>query len=252
MSKRCLQLCLILCLCFAIWTGCFQVDALGQQRTTAQRTGNVQPTVNIKRFVAAIRVGRERLYRLTFDYDFPGRTRVVVLGFGEVAAKGSLSYLTPEKKLIFRDERGQDLLKVDLKITGTPEGAASKMPAPDDFPPEYKSYLRSGSLSAEYCNSVLNEFFESGYRPRLERGITYYVTAYQNLSGAPQGKIARMALQISTPYQAQGNPGASSFQIQMIVQEQGILSGGPSQVVSTATTAAANKIRDTIAERLAR
>jgi hypothetical protein len=250
--KHCLQLSLMLCLCFAVSFACVQAVATGQQSVPAQGVENVPPTVKVNRFVAAIRVGRERLYRLSFDYNFPGRTRVIVVGFGEVPAKGSLSYLTPAKTLVFQDERGQVLLKLNLKITGTPEGAASKMPAPEDFPPEHKSYLRSGNLSAEYCNSVLNEFFESGYRPRVEQSITYYVTAYQNVPGAPQGKIARMALQISTPFPAQSTPGMSSFQIQMIVQEQGILSPGPAQNVSTTTMNAANTLRDAIAERLAR
>lgn len=207
------------------------------------------PRVTVTRFVPALRVGGERLYRLSFEYEFAEGTRVFISGFGEVPSKGSLSYLTPLKTLIFTDERGAVLKRVALGVTGTPEGAGSKMPAPEDFPLEGQTYTSGGGLSAEKCNAVLNEFFENGYRPRVEQGVTYYVTAFQTLRGAPAGKVARMAIQLSIP--AQGG-GPETFRVQMLVQEQGILSGGPAARVSDQTMDAARELRKRVADRLSR
>jgi hypothetical protein len=219
------------------------------QTTHARQAADATPTVEVTRFVPAIRVEKTRLFRLSFKYDFPDSTRIVVVGFGEVPAKGSLSYLTPERRLVFTDPRGATLKEVALKITGTPEGSDSKMPASGDFPPEIKSYARTGILSREHCDAVLNEFFDSGYLPNIQQSVSVYTTTYQNIPNPPQGKVARYALRITSPFPSD-NPGQSSFQVHMAVQEQGILSSKPAQTVSTTTVAAANKLRDEIVKRL--
>jgi hypothetical protein len=233
-----------------LWGSLTIASTVGSQLTSGQQAAGATPTVEITRFVPAISEGQTRLFRLSFNYDFPERTRVVVVGFGEVPAKGSLSYLTPDRSLIFEDKCGAILKQVELKITGAPEGADSKMPAPGDFPPEIKSYPRAGILSREYCDAVLNEFFDSGYLPSDEKNITVYTTTYQNIPNPPQGKVARYALRITSPFPSADNPARSSFRVQMIVQEQGILSPKPAQKASDATVAAANKLRDEIAKRL--
>jgi len=239
-----------LSLCLAIWGTLALASTAGSQTTHEQESTQATPSVEVNRFVPAISEGQTRLFRLSFKYDFPQRTRVIVVGFGEVPAKGNFSYLTPDRSLIFKDEGGAILNQVELTITGTPEGADSKMPASGDFPPEIKSYTRAGILSREHCDSVLNEFFDSGYLPGVEQTVSVYTTTYQNIPNPPQGKVARYALRITSPFASSDNPGRSSFHVQMAVQEQGILSTKPAQRVSDATIAVANRLRDEIVKRL--
>lgn len=240
-----------LCVVSFVWVAlCFCLTPQPASGSLWRRGGAQEtPRVTVTRFVPALSVKGERLYRLSFEYEFAEGTRPFISGLGEVPGKGSLSYLTPLKTLTFTDERGAVLKRVALSVTGTPEGAGSKMPAPEEFPPEGQTYNSGGGLPAEKCNAVLNEFFENGYRPRVEQGVTYYVTAFQNLRGAPQGKVARVAIQLSIPAQG-GGPG--TFRVQMIVQEQGILSGGPAARVSDQTLAAARDLRNRVADRLSR
>ena len=236
-------LCVVLCGSFAL------ANTARRQEPPKQQPASATPSVEITRFVPAISQGQTRLFRLSFKYDFPERRRVLIVGFGEVPAKGSLTYLTPDRNLVFEDTSGAILKRVELKITGTPEGADSKMPAPGDFPPEIKSYPRSGTLSREQCDAVLNEFFESGYLPTIEQNVTVYTTTYQNIRNPPPGKTARYALRITSPFPSV-NAGQSSFHVQMAVQEQGILSTKPAQTASDTTTKAANNLRDEIVKRL--
>jgi hypothetical protein len=237
-------------LCFVLWGSLALVGIAGRQRTPGQQAAGASPTVEVTRFVPAISQGKLRLFRLSFKYDFPGRTRVVVVGFGEVPAKGSLSYLTPDRSLIFKDKDGAILKLIQLKITGTPEGANSKMPAPGDFPPEIKSYTRDGVLSREHCDAVLNDFFDSGYVPDDGPNVTVYTTTYQNISNPPDGKVVRYALRITSPFPLPDNPGQSSFHVQLAVQERGILSPNPAQETSDDAVKAAERLRDQIVGRL--
>jgi hypothetical protein len=239
-----------LSLCLVLWSGLTVAATADSQTTRGQQAARATQSVEVTRFVPAISEGQTRLFRLSFNYDFPERTRVVVVGFGEVPAKGSLSYLTPDRSLVFEDKRGAILKQVELKITGTPEGADSKIPASGDFPPEIKSYTRVDILSREHCDAVLNEFFDSGYLPDVGQNVSVYTTTYQNIPNPPQGKVARYALRITSPFTSADNPGRSSFHVQMAVQEQGILSPKPAQGVTDATAAAANRLRDEIVKRL--
>lgn len=235
---------------FVVLGGSLALSSTADHMTRAQETSGATATVEITRFVPAISEGQTRLFRLSFNYDFPDRPRIVVVGFGEVPAKGSLSYLTPDRRLIFQDKGGAMLKQVDLKITGTPEGTASKMPAPEDFPPEIKSYPRDGILRREHCDAVLNDFFDSGYLPDTEQHVSVYTTTYQNIPNPPQGKVARYALRITSPFQSADNPGRSSFRVQMAVKERGILSSNDAQTVSDVTAVAANRLREEIVKRL--
>jgi len=240
----------LLSLSLMLWGSLALANTPDRQTTSGQQEAGAAPSVEVTRFVPAIGEGQTRLFRLAFKYDFPGRTRVVVIGFGEVPARGELSYLTPDRSLVFEDKCGAILKRVELKITGTPEGAASKMPAPGDFPPEVKSYTRAGILSREHCNAVLNEFFDSGYLPDVGQNVSVYTTTYQNIPNPPQGKVARYALRITIPTPAADNSGKGTFNVQMAVQEQGILSPKPAQQASDVTAAAANRLRDEIVKRL--
>jgi hypothetical protein len=224
----------------------------GLAETHARAGGLAQQrdTVIVTQFVPSLRVGNQGLYRVSFRYDFPQGTRVFLAEYGELPNRGSLSFLTPARALVFRDEQGRVLRQVNLNVTSAPEGAGSKMPAPEDFPPEYQSFTRAGPLPSELCDATLNRFFAAGYRPRTEGNLTYYVTAYQPLTGILSTKYAEVSLQVSAPYTIAGNAAQSAFRVQMLVRERGKLSTTWAEQITPQTMTAANALRAQVVDLL--
>ncbi len=160
-------------------------------------------------------------FSIAFDYNFPGRSYVHIVGLGIVPAKGRFRYLSLARSIEFRDVVNGDRLGT-LPLIETAIVAAkpplNEVPSESQFPEQFRSFQWESSDSFHvHADAVLGRYFR--YLPSERNHTTYIVTTFAplQLQNLPSGVLGQVALLLSFPYNK--NSGSYSFHIQSLVRE---------------------------------
>jgi hypothetical protein len=161
------------------------------------------------------------LYRVSYTYDFPGRSQVFIRGVGTVRSKGSLSYLQNGETIEFLDESKQDTLYVaKIEHPVTLMGArAPVIPDETQFPRESRrGRWRGEGPFAEKAFGVLEQHFRSGYRAFEKDASVFYLTSYAEVP--PHDDSTRTQVSILISYPAMSDAHDVSFTVAFTSQER--------------------------------
>jgi hypothetical protein len=161
-------------------------------------------------------------FLVSFSYDFGNKGKVLIKGVGVVPSKDSLSYLTVDHDLEFRDPSSDALLtRIPWKetVVVAAETPLNDVPSDSDFPSQFVSGKWEPSSSfLGRANLVLNKSFN--YWPHEADNINYISTTYAPLHGTAltrAGLSGVIALLISFPFDQSAD--AFWFRIKSIVKE---------------------------------
>lgn len=165
--------------------------------------------------------GQHPLYRVSYSYNFPGRTQVYIGGVGTVGSKGSLEYLQSAETVEFFDVPGGNALYV-IKLEHPITFMGSSTPAiPDEakFPQESRrGHWHGAGPFAEKAFAVLEQHFPSGYRTFEKDTSVCYLTTYTETQETPDGTRTQVSVLIS--YAAKSNPEDVIFTIAFTTRER--------------------------------
>jgi hypothetical protein len=161
------------------------------------------------------------LYRLSYHFDFYNRDKIFLKDFGNIEARGELSYLAPSKVVEFwSSDQREKLTTVEFKETAAPKGdKGDELLPPGKFRPMKRESPWPASLPAQLnILKLINKYYPTGARPWIEEGFNYFETAFKPLGSLPRGTLGQVALLISFPATPNSDP--YYINVQAAVQER--------------------------------
>jgi hypothetical protein len=141
------------------------------------------------------------VHSVSFSYSFPELKSIRISGLGEMPPSGKLSYLTPDTQIRFSAMDGVLVESIDLKdATQLMGGATTDTPARSEFPDNFRlGFWKQNVPFSVHAMKVLNQQFTSGLLPTITdaNGENVLITAYQPLSGLPDGLFGEVAVLVS-------------------------------------------------------
>ena len=183
-----------------------------------------RPNVEIKNTLNRAGIDAPALYEVTFSYDFPGISEVVIEGLGTVRGTGEVKrMLTPQQSLRFRTRDSGALLAtktIDINAIAMGVGTV-EMPGEQDYPDVHRSGALRDQAAASFLLDVVQKYFPSGFRPTQRGEVIQYNTTYRGLSLKSSQNRAEVAVVISQPHDEQG---VKRFHLRYLVRDKPRLS----------------------------
>jgi hypothetical protein len=213
--------------CTAVLGILIPVSYAQQMPDQTNPAGGYRYLVDVKSVINRAPAGSDKiLYEVTYRYEFAGLESIFINGLGVVSAKkDSVSYLTSDNKLEFRESAtGAVIITVPLRVTAaTQSGGGPEVPQVSDFSTAVRTgtWGRHGNFS-DYALRVIEKYFPSGFTP-LQRGpLSFYITTYRTLK-VPGGMIrAEIAVMLSQPHDESRDK--LSYHIQYVIRDKPRLS----------------------------
>ena len=159
------------------------------------------------------------LYRVSYTYEFPGRSDVYIRGAGRVPSRGSFSYFYAGDSIEFLDgPQGRVLRAVAIQHPITLMGdRAPNIPDEAQFPAESRSGRWQGPEPfAGKALKVLDQAFRYGYRVYEKEQRVFYLTTYTDVPVAVENTRVEVSVLISLASKAESpdTPFALRFKAQ--------------------------------------
>jgi hypothetical protein len=182
------------------------------------------------------------LYTLSFRFDFHNRDKIFLQDFGNIAARGEISYLSSSKVVDFwSSDRKEKLTTVEFKETAASRGEADQLPLLKEFLSVKRQSSWPRNLPAQLnIIKVVNKYYPTGARPWIENDKQYFETAYKPLGSLPRGVLGQVALLVSYPIVPNSDP--YNIDLQMAIQERRSLEDWRSNNISLDTSSSAETL----------
>lgn len=164
------------------------------------------------------------LFRVTYQYDFPGRDTVFIDGVGTMPARGELTYLLSGQSVRFLDAFGGRVLHTaplddPIRLMGGGTGTGADLPRETDFPEAYRQGRWAGTRPfADVVITVLDKYFPRGYRAYRRADRQNFLTMFATLPPVSDRVSAAVAVLVSAP--AEANPNDVVFTMQFYGRER--------------------------------
>jgi hypothetical protein len=215
---------------FILWGVCIGVHAQGA--SAAQVVAGPDYKIVAQTVEKSGTLNGRTLYTLSYRYDFHSRDKIFLQEFGNIEAKGELSYLSPSKVVEFWSrDRKEKLATVEFRET-----AASRSGEHEEIPP-LEVFLPVNGTGIQTFHQlgyelpwpinvptqlnilkVVDKCYPTGARAWIENDTQYLETSFRPLGSLPRGIFGRVALLISFPIVPNSDP--YSIEVQAAIQER--------------------------------
>ncbi len=160
------------------------------------------------------------MYRVSYEYDFPGLDFVYISDIGKAPSKGRLNYVTNLKKIKFMKMDTRELLHEIIieNAVKTMSGGILDIAPEDRFSDAlFYGNWSSGSGFLENSLKILNMQYDFSAKLYESNGTSYVRTTYRNLEGLSIWLQAQCAILLTYPQQNINN---MRFSIQVVAREK--------------------------------
>jgi hypothetical protein len=160
-------------------------------------------TVHIQHVEKLKTTDGQTIFRVAYDYDYPGEDAIYIQGLGIVSSKGSFEYFTPNPFLEFRrSANGPVLNTIPLKESQVSLGDDSpSFSRPSDFPLYLTgNWTRPRVSFQSHVQKIIDRHFVGGkYADQVDK-IAWVISSEHSLSTNDDNLFVYIIVAVSSPF----------------------------------------------------